>query len=155
LPTEECASGMCGCPGGGSICNGACALLQSDPMNCGSCGVTCPPTQSCGAGNCVDLYVFSGVQQNVPIASLAGWTQCFLGGYSASASLAQIQTDCAGSKLLLGCRLAGDTTLAVAAQGPTTDVLFDTGSSQTPHDANGVGWYFNSSYSWGFAPQGS
>ena len=35
------------------------------------------------------------------------------------------------------------------------DVLFDTGTGNRPHDANGVGWYFNPSHSWGFAPQGA
>ena len=24
-----------------------------------------------------------------------------------------------------------------------------------PHDANGVGWYYSGSFSWGFAPQGA
>jgi hypothetical protein len=33
-------------------------------------------------------------------------------------------------------------------------VLFDTGTSDTPHNANGSGWYFNPSWSWGFADQG-
>ena len=40
------------------------------------------------------------------------------------------------------------------AAAPRADVLFDTGQSNTPHDANGSGWYFNDNYSWGFAKQG-
>jgi len=35
-----------------------------------------------------------------------------------------------------------------------SDVTFDTGTGNTPHNANGVGWYYNDSYSWGFARQG-
>ena len=46
----------------------------------------------------------------------------------------------------------GDT---VAAHAPRTDVLFDTGTGNVPHDANGVGWYYNGNWSWGFAPQGA
>ena len=34
------------------------------------------------------------------------------------------------------------------------DVFTDTGNSNTPHNANGVGWYFNNNDSWGFAAQG-
>jgi hypothetical protein len=34
-------------------------------------------------------------------------------------------------------------------------VLFDTGTGNVLHEANSVGWYFNDSYSWGFAPSGA
>ena len=40
------------------------------------------------------------------------------------------------------------------AAAPRADVLFDTGHTNTPHNANGSGWYFASDWSWGFAPQG-
>jgi hypothetical protein len=43
----------------------------------------------------------------------------------------------------------------VLAAAPRADVIFDTGmTSNTPHDANGSGWYFNGDSSWGFAKQG-
>src|ERR1051325_11656640 len=51
-------------------------------------------------------------------------------------------------------RPTGSSTLQVLANAPRTDVIFDTGSSNTPHDGNGVGWYYNDNWSWGFAPQG-
>jgi hypothetical protein len=54
----------------------------------------------------------------------------------------------------MGCRQLGSSTLLVAAWAPRSDVLFDTGTGNVPHNANNVGWYYNSSYSWGFAPQG-
>ena len=34
------------------LCGGACASLQDDPANCGSCGTACPRTQVCSAGAC-------------------------------------------------------------------------------------------------------
>lgn len=40
------------------------------------------------------------------------------------------------------------------SQGPRADVIFDTGTGNTPHNANGIGWYFNDSFSWGFADEG-
>jgi hypothetical protein len=46
--------------------------------------------------------------------------------------------------------------LTVAAWAPRGDVFFDTGASNmsTVHNANGVGWYFNGDWSWGFANEG-
>ncbi len=101
------------------------------------------------------LYTFTGVQTNVPIADLVGWTQCYMDTYAGSGTaLTTIQAQCNKAKLLLGCRPTGGTSLQVAAWAPRTDVLFDTGTGNVTHDANGVGWYYNGSWSWGFAPQG-
>ncbi len=101
------------------------------------------------------LYQFTGVQTNVPIASLLGWTQCYIDTYAnTSTALTTIQTQCNKPKLLLGCRPTGSANLQVAAWAPRVDVLFDTGTGNVLHDANGVGWYYSSAYSWGFAPQG-
>jgi hypothetical protein len=55
---------------------------------------------------------------------------------------------------MLACRETGSPTIQLLAQAPRADVLFDTGTSNTPHDANGTGWYFSNSYSWGFAALG-
>jgi hypothetical protein len=55
---------------------------------------------------------------------------------------------------MMACRQKGSSTLAIAAYAPITDVMFDTGTGNTPHAANGVGWYFSGSKSWGFAPEG-
>lgn len=98
---------------------------------------------------------FAGVQTNVPVASLEGWTPCYSDTYGNSGtSLATIQAGCSQAHLLLGCRMVGSPDLLVAAHAPRADVLFDTGTGNTPHDANGVGWYYNDSHSWGFAEQG-
>jgi len=49
---------------------------------------------------------------------------------------------------LLGCRPVGSPDLQIAAHAARADVLFYTGTSNTPHVANDVGWYFNSNWSW-------
>jgi hypothetical protein len=55
---------------------------------------------------------------------------------------------------MMACRPKGSSTLQLAAYAPIADVMFDTGTSDTPHNANNVGWYFYGSESWGFAPAG-
>jgi hypothetical protein len=156
-----------------STCNGACATgfadcnlnkqadgcevdTQNDSLNCGGCGTSCANDESCLGGQCVALLTFSGVAQNVPASSLVGWTQCFVETYGqSSTSLASLQKACAGSLLMMGCRLKGDSNLQVVAYAPRDDVMFDTGNDNTPHLANGVAWYYSGTYSWGFAPEGA
>ena len=109
-----------------------------------------------GACKSPDAWWASGVQTNVPVAQLTGWTPCYQGLYSAGgASIAGLLASCSKAKLLLACRPGGGGALAVLAMAPRGDVTFDTGSSNQPHDANGVGWYFSGNFSWGFAPQGA
>ena len=55
---------------------------------------------------------------------------------------------------MFACRKTNTTTLVVAANAPRQDVLYLTGPGNTPHNANGVGWYFDPSSSFGFAPEG-
>lgn len=103
-------------------------------------------------------YAPTGVQENVPVATVAsgGWTECFRETFDKSTSdIASVSTACGGTKLMLACRPSGAATLTVLAQAPTTDVMFDTGNDTTTvHSANGVNWYFNSSRSWGFVDPG-
>jgi len=103
------------------------------------------------------LYWRSGVQTDLPVASLAGWTQCFSDTYKDDGTpLASIFSACAGAKLVMACRPVGSDTLTVAAMGARSDVLFETGyaDASTTHEANGVAWYFDDNYSWGFANAG-
>lgn len=58
------------------------------------------------------------------------------------------------NNLLLACRATGSSTLLTFAHAPRADVIFDTGTGNVTHNANGVGWYFNNSWSWGYAPAG-
>jgi hypothetical protein len=160
-----CAAGTCSgdCAAGFADCNDnkqtdGCEInTRTDAKNCGGCGLVCADGQSCSNGSCTSLLTFSGIAQNLKIASLAGWSQCYQDSYGTSSSLASIQQTCSGSQLMLACRQKGSDTLQLAAHAPRADVLFDTGPANVTHAANGVGWYFDatgSSSSWGFAPQG-
>lgn len=113
------------------------------------------PVTGAGLGNC--LFQFSGILNDVPVADLTGWTQCYMDTYAlVGTPLADIFAGCPGSKLLLGCRPTGATYLQAAAMGERADVLFDTGigDNGVTHVANGVGWYYSPDWSWGFAPVG-
>jgi hypothetical protein len=159
----RCASGTCNgsCEQGFADCNldkradGCEVDTQNDALNCGACGASCSDDQACLAGKCVDLLKFTGVAQNVPVASLVGWTLCSQETYgSNTTSIAAIQKACTGSLLMMACRPKGSSTLQLVAYAPRADVMFDTGHGNFPHNANGVSWYFSDSYSWGFAPLG-
>jgi hypothetical protein len=100
-------------------------------------------------------YYPSGPQAFVNQSRLDGWQLCFSDLYGNDTnSLNSILTQCDGDPLMLAGGPTGDPTLTVLAAAPRADVLFDTGESDDPHNANGSGWYFNSNWSWGFAKQG-
>jgi len=108
---------------------------------------------------CTNLYAPVGPQQNVPVASLSGWTQCYIDTYAnSSTSLASIQAACSQSKILMACRQTGSATLALLAWAPRTEVFTvtnNTGFGQNhSHAANGSLWYFDTSWSWGFGAVG-
>lgn len=169
---NDCTGAADDFPGAGTACDtgllGACKagikMCQNGVFGCVQ-QVQAQATDTCGdnvdndCNGVVDqgcLFQFSGVLTNVPIASLLGWTQCYMEGYGTGATtLATIQNTCNKQKLLMGCRVAGAANLQVAAWAPRTDVLFETGMTQVTHVANNVGWYYTASYSWGFAPAGS
>jgi hypothetical protein len=54
----------------------------------------------------------------------------------------------------MACRPVGQQNYTVLAMADRDDVIFDTGNGNNPHNANGVGWYYSGSYSWGFAKEG-
>jgi hypothetical protein len=168
MATVTCTAGACTgtCAAGFFDCNnnlrtdGCEVNTASDPNNCSMCGHVCPPaTPSCGNGVCTTLYTFTGVQTNVPLTSLAGWTQCLSDDYGTTLPLTStILAGCPGSHLLLGCMSTGATALTIAAMGLTSDVTFVTGNNAMGqnhvHTANGVEWYFDNNWAWGYAPAG-
>lgn len=167
-----CVAGVCGgvtCGTGQSLCQRAaggsfCASLEFDPLNCGACNNACPAaTPYCFSSACnAQNYGPGGVQVNVVTANLPStWSQCHVERYNAgSTALVTILSQCNKDKLMVACRQLSSATLKVAAWAPRADVLFDTGSFNIPHVANGVGWYYDPNSggnrsSWGFAPAGA
>jgi hypothetical protein len=109
------------------------------------------------ANDAMAQYAPVGVQQDVPEATViaGGWTPCYSETFGDSGtSLATIQADCDKANLMMACRPVGDSDYSLLAQAPRADVFFFTDQSNTPHDANGVGWYYSDNFSWGFAPEG-
>lgn len=154
---KTCTGGLC-CNQGQLACGGVCSTVSDDAKNCGTCGNVCPAaTPYCSSSKCVDRYVRVGVQTNVPVATAtSGWTECYKEGYEANSSIAALLASCSKSKLMMACRQTGSPTFNVLAQAPRADVFFDTGSgSNSTHTANGVAWYFNDDWSFGFAPAGA
>ncbi|CAF1643640.1 unnamed protein product, partial [Adineta ricciae] len=97
----------------------------------------------------------SGVQLDFDPNSLpSGWSLCFNNTYADTMdqlSLSTILSSCNKTKLLLGCRQVNTVKLTVAAMGNRADVLYDCSTIENcTQIANGVGWYYSDSYSWGF-----
>ena len=156
----SCVLGMCNagytdCDGDPK--NGCESFTAADPKNCGGCGKVCPMNlPGCANGQCANIFTFKGISQNLPITSLAGWSECYRDTYANSATnLADIIAKCTGSNLLIACRPVGSMSLTLAAMAPRADVLFNTGDNNNNlHTANGVSFYYSTSYSWGFVPEG-
>ncbi|MBI4705556.1 MAG: SUMF1/EgtB/PvdO family nonheme iron enzyme [Deltaproteobacteria bacterium] len=49
----SCAEACGACGGGTTKCGNKCVDTQTDPANCGACGVACAPGNICSAGQCV------------------------------------------------------------------------------------------------------
>ena len=156
-PDKTCVDGECICPDEGwGVCDGFCVNLMEDELNCGDCGTICEPEVECRYGRCGGPELFPGVRNHVPIAELRGWVECWRDTYNSSGQpIAQILQMCNHDVLLMGCRQPGSDELYVAAAGLREDVLFECGQDEgCTHEANGVGWYFNDSWSWGFVAAG-
>jgi hypothetical protein len=142
-----------GCTAGTSCIQGACGNPQSEITACVD-GDMCCPAGCAGDKDC--LWWVSGVQVNIPETELVGWTECFKDTYeSFSTPVSQILQQCDMNKLLMACRPVGATTFTTLAMAPRIDVITDTSTDQvTLHEANGVGWYFNTEWSWGYVQAG-
>lgn len=143
----------CGDPCTQSTCESGVCVPGMLITTCGDADGCCPA--GCDLTADTDCYWRTGVQESVDESALVGWTQCYLGDYGDNASLAGILGQCTGSKLLMACRPTGTTVWSLLAMAPASDVLFDCGTqANCTQQSNGVGWYFNNSFSWGFAPGG-
>ena len=164
--STSCVASACGlgaCNAGFGNCdnnaaNGCESNLLSDASNCGMCGKACGAGQICSAGACAVGVTYGpvGPQTNVPVSTVTtgGWTQCYTELYNADIPITTVLAACPKAKLMLSCRPTGSTTLQLLAWAPRVDVIFDTGTGNTPHNANGSGWYFSGAYSCGFAKAG-
>ncbi len=134
------------------------ALGEACAVGVGACtreGVTvCDDLGGVGGGR----LAFEGIRQDVPFDELraAGFEPCWQGTYGERApAVAQILEQCDGEQLLLGCGPIAADSLQLAATGERAEVLTDVGNVQNAvHSHNGVDWYFNDSYSWGFTGEG-
>jgi len=143
-----CQTGTLVCQGNATNCQQTVFAEASDP--CDGIDNDCNGVTDPGC-----LNTFSGIQENVPIATLVGWTQCYVDTFANSSTpLTTILAQCNKANLLIGCRVTGSSTLQLAAHAPRADVIFDTGTGNITHNANGVGWYYNNSWSWGFVLAG-
>ena len=99
-----------------------------------------------------------GVQNDVSVATVNntwGYTQCFSATYNTlNLTTTGMLSGCSGDYLMMGARRVGSSTFEVLAAANFADVIFDTGTGNVTHNANGVNWYFNNNYSWGFAGAG-
>jgi cysteine-rich repeat protein len=159
--------GMEECDDGNDINGDECTLTCTTAF-CGD-GVKHTGVEECDDGNMVDddfctnacislLFFAEGPQTNVDEADLGGWETCWTGtygGFYPGLTATILGEQCTGSKLLLGCRQVGSPIFTLLAMGDRTDVLFDTAQGNVTHDANGVSWYFDESYSMGFADEGT
>jgi hypothetical protein len=84
-----------------------------------------------------------------------GWTGCWSSTYGSEVSIEAATSQCSGDLLMMGGKSSDSDVFDVIAWAPRVDVMFDTFGTNTPHTANGVGWYYSPNYSWGFAPQGA
>ncbi|MCA9717851.1 MAG: DUF4215 domain-containing protein, partial [Myxococcales bacterium] len=143
-------------------CTNACVAAT-----CGD-GIVWIDVEECDDGNAINgdgcepdctvtpTYSAVGPQMNVPADELFGWEICWLSPYTNSGTSINsiINSNCTKANLMLACREVDSDIYTLLAHAPRSDVTFNTGQENTPHTANGVGWYFSDSYSWGFAKQG-
>lgn len=168
---ETCSNGNCiggapvangtacddknGCTFGTTCLNGNCGNATSTTTICQTGDQCCPA--GCALNTDADcLYWATGVQQNVPPATLQGWNLCYSGFFGDSfPPLQNILSQCNKANLLMACRPQGQQNWQLLAMAPRLDVTFDCGTQNNcTKQANGVGWYYDESWSWGFAPGG-
>jgi hypothetical protein len=64
------------CPAGTTMCGGGCTNRDSDPLNCGDCGVVCAVDEACIAGNCRAVRVATGCTACPCPTCVGDFTRC-------------------------------------------------------------------------------
>ena len=103
-----------------------------------------------------DLEEFEGIRNNVAEQQIDDWCLCHSSRFAQSnISLRDLQDECDGAFVMMGCREVGEDRWAVMAMGEQAEVFTDTGNDNNEvHDHNGVAWYYSEDESMGFAPTG-
>jgi hypothetical protein len=109
--------------------------------------------QNCDGVDGQSLH-FSGIATNIDQAELTGWEVCYSDTFADIYDLPDLLSDCDGEHLMLSCRPTGSTVLSVAAYTDFDDTLVPAGTGDVGNISNGVEWYFDESYSWGFVEPG-
>jgi hypothetical protein len=65
LPVDADRDGGTSCPTGWSSCNGVCANLVSDPVNCGQCGRACSAGTTCVGAVCTAATSDAGIDTSI------------------------------------------------------------------------------------------
>lgn len=60
----------------GMTCSGVCVDTQSDPQNCGGCGIPCDSSSACSGGQCVPITT-----SNEPPIGVCAHSLCTTGSY--------------------------------------------------------------------------
>lgn len=99
------------------------------------------------------MYQFSGVQRNVPIDALTGWTLIFREKYKHPTILSDFQPppNLQGGSLLIAARRSGSDYCTLAAMGNAEVVTAETEGNGTQFH-NGTYWYCRAMHSIGFSP---
>ena len=122
-------------------------------------GLLAAALAACSSSSSEPAAVFpvgQGIRKDATRSALLadGWTTCYEGDYASGTSLATLLAGCTGQFMLLGCR-ADDATDALAlAAADRRETVVQADGPGLHHVANGVGWYFDASWSWGFFPAG-
>ena len=144
---------------GGMHCNLWSQLPNNLDVNWGGgCNIPVAYDVMCaGGGGGGGGLQFAGVRENTPDANIgAQWRQCHQSLYGNNAAgLSAIVNACAGNRIMYGCRPVGAANWTLLAQGARANVFRDTGQGNVTTRDNGVEWYYNNSYSLGFAPEGN
>ena len=91
----------------------------------------------------IGTYYPSGPQRNVPISTITsgGWTLCWSSLFSATDTLANIESSCTGNNLLEAGGVVGASSYMLAAAGERSSVLRVTSLNETTLN-NGTYWYY-------------